>query len=187
MMLPSGIKSFQRKVTWAAGIMLVAQPQLILAAESAAANSHKSVVISHDVALADGGIVTGQVVDTAGQPQANMPVSLHTNHREIARVQTDEQGNFRVARLEGGVYRVGTTGSDGVYRFWSPQTAPPSAQPGLNLVSGNQVVRGQSNSSPMCSMGQWIAEHPVITIAGVAAAIAIPLALNDDDDPPATP
>ncbi|WP_168205334.1 carboxypeptidase-like regulatory domain-containing protein [Bythopirellula goksoeyrii] len=174
-----------------ASIALVAQPQLLIAAESATnvpnSNTHPVAVAPADVALADGGVVTGQVVDTAGQPQANVPVTLHTGDKDIARVRTDKQGNFRVASLKGGVYHVATNGNEGVYRFWSPRTAPPGSQTGLNLVSGRNVYRGQVGGGFFTSMGQWVAEHPIITGAGIAAAIAVPLALDDDDDPPASP
>lgn len=184
-------KSFQRKVTWVASVALVAQPQLLTAAETPStvtiANTRQVAVAPHDVALAEGGVVTGQVVDTAGQPQSDLPVTLHNADKEIARVHTDEQGNFRVASLQGGVYRVATNGNEGVYRFWSPRTAPPGSQTGLNLVSGQQVIRGQVGGGPFTSMGQWIAEHPILTGVGIAAAIAIPLAVDDDDDPPASP
>ena len=144
-------KSFQRKVTWVASVALVAQPQLLTAAQPAAitptANTRQVVEAPHDVALADGGTVTGQVVDTAGKPQANMPVTLNSSNKEIARVHTDAEGNFRVASLQGGVYHVATNGNEGVYRFWAPRTAPPGSQTGLNLVSGQNVYRGQ--------VGRW--------------------------------
>ncbi|TWU23683.1 carboxypeptidase-like regulatory domain-containing protein [Bythopirellula polymerisocia] len=185
-------KSFQRKVTWVASVALVAQPQLLTAAQPAAitptANTRQVIEAPHDVALADGGTVTGQVVDTAGKPQANMPVTLNSSNKEIARVHTDAEGNFRVASLQGGVYHVATNGNEGVYRFWAPRTAPPGSQTGLNLVSGQNVYRGQVGGGPFTSIGQWIAEHPIMTAAGVATAIAVPLALqDDDDDPPASP
>ena len=187
-------KSLQQRVSWVAASVLVAQPQMLLAADAtplpqAPVGPTAGVVeqIPHDVALAEGGVITGQVMDTAGKPLTNTAVSLHHTDREVARVQTDADGNFRVASLKGGVYHVTTTGHDGVYRFWAPRTAPPGSSTGLSLVSGEQVVRGQVGGGPFASMGQWIAEHPIITGAGIAAAIAIPLALQDDDDPPASP
>ncbi len=190
-MLSFCTKSFQRKVTWVASVAMVAQPQLLIAAQPTAITptetTRQVVQAPADVALAEGGIVSGQVVDTAGQPQAGVPVILHTANKDVAKVHTDEQGNFRVASLQGGVYRVSTKGNEGVYRFWSPRTAPPGSQTGLNLVSGQNVFRGQVGGGPFTSMGQWIAEHPILTGGIVAAAIAIPLALDDDDDPPASP
>ncbi len=179
-------KSLQRGLSWLATAAIVAQPQLMLAGETnqpLVARSAAAAVAPQDVALADGGVLTGQVVDTAGKPQAMAPVALQTGGQEIARVTTDTEGQFRVASLKGGVYQVSTNGNSGVYRFWAPRTAPPASLKGLNMVSGNQIVRGQMGGGPLASMGQWIAEHPIITAAGIATAIAVPIALSDDDDP----
>jgi hypothetical protein len=187
-------KSLQRGVSWVAAAAIITQPGFVLAGEVNQANqavvarSAAAALAPQDVALAEGGVLTGQVVNTAGKPQAMAPVSLVTGGKEIARVTTDKQGQFRVASLKGGVYQVSTNGKTGVYRFWAPRTAPPSSLNGLNMVSGNQIVRGQMGGGPLASAGQWIAEHPIITAAGIATAIAVPLALDDDDDsPPASP
>jgi hypothetical protein len=188
-------KSLQRGISWVAAAAIITQPGFVLAGEvnqtnqPVVARSAAAALAPQDVALADGGVLTGQVVDTAGKPQAMTPVSLVTSGKEIARVTTDKQGQFRVASLKGGVYQVSTSGKSGVYRFWAPQTAPPSSLSGLNMVTGNQIVRGQMGGGPLASAGQWIAEHPIITAGAIATAIAVPLALDDDDDspPPATP
>jgi hypothetical protein len=180
-------KSLQRGITWVAAAAIVVQPQLLLAAEvnqPVVARSAAAAVAPQDVALADGGVLIGQVVDTAGKPQAMAPVSFVTGGKEIARATTDAKGQFRVASLKGGTYQVATTGNSGVYRFWAPRTAPPQSLNGLNMVSGNQVVRGQMGGGGFfSSTGQWIAEHPIITAGAIATAIAVPLALDDDDDP----
>jgi hypothetical protein len=179
-------KSLQRGISWVAAAAIVTQPQLLLAAEMnqpVAPRSAAVAVAPQDVALAEGGVLTGQVVNTAGKPQAMAPVSLSTGGKEIARATTDAKGQFRVASLKGGVYQVATNGNQGVYRFWAPRTAPPSSLSGLNMVSGDQVVRGQMGGGPLASAGQWIAEHPIITAGAIATAIAVPLALDDDDDP----
>ena len=111
------------------------------------------------------------------------PVSLATGGKEIARATTDAKGQFRVASLKGGIYQVSTPVTH-VYRMWAPRTAPPTSLNGLNMVSGKQVVRGQQmGGGPLATAGQWIAEHPIITAGAIATAIAVPLALDDDDDP----
>jgi hypothetical protein len=167
---------------------MVVQPQMLLAGEQVSKNQ---VVVARsaattaptDVALQEGGALTGQVVNTAGQPKAFAPVSLVTGGKEIARATTDSQGQFRISSLKGGVYQVSTSGSQNVYRFWAPRTAPPASINGLNLVSGQEVLRGQMGGGPFSAMGQWIAEHPIITAGAIATAIAIPIALDDDDEP----
>ncbi len=181
-------KLMQQGASWVTAAVMVSQPQLLLAEVNSAAPTTSVVhalaeTAPQDVALQAGGVLTGQVVDTAGQPQSMVPVSVRTGGQEIARVTTDQQGQFRVASLKGGVYHVATNGNQGVYRFWAPQTAPPASTSGLNLVSGQDVMRGQMGGGPFTSMGQWIAEHPIITAGAIATAIAVPIALSDDDDP----
>jgi len=143
-----------------------------------------------DIALRDGGMLVGQVMDSQGAIMAKVPVALIQNGKEIARLETDQRGKFAVKSLKGGVYQVATVGQHGVYRMWAPRTAPPAAKKGLMLVSGD-VVRGQgygpAPSGPFSSITGWISQHPLMTAGIVATAIAIPLAIDDDDDPPASP
>ena len=194
-------KKIMRGVT--AGVTTVAmafQPQMLVAGQ-AVATAHlptkavaaaPAVQTPSDIVLQDKGVLVGRVVDARGQAMANSPVSLTTGGKEVARVVSDNTGRFQAKNLRGGVYQVASTGHQGVYRLWAPQTAPPAASKGLSIVSQPvDVVRGQYGpgpGNPFSAAGQWIAEHPIMTAAGVAAAIAIPIALDDDDDPPpATP
>ena len=146
------------------------------------------VAAPSDVALGDGGVLVGQIVDAQGAAVAMATVTLADHQQEIARVRSDEEGKFSVQSLRGGVYRISSRGQDAMYRLWAPNTAPPAAQQGVTLVVGDDVVRGQYGNSPgpFGSMAQWVADHPLITASAIAAAIAIPIAL-DDDDPPSTP
>lgn len=188
-------KGLQRIAAWAAVLAMTVQPQLLSANEflkSKLASGKKPVqsTIPHDVVLQDGGLLSGELVDAQGAPVALSPVSLQTGGKEIARVHTDQRGKFEVSSLQGGVYQIASTGHQGTYRFWAPNTAPPSAQQGLTLVSGKQVIRGQygAGGNIFTDAGQWMADHPIITAGAIATAIAVPLALDDDDDPPpATP
>jgi len=162
-----------------------------------------------DVALHDGGVLVGQMVNAQGAAIAGAPVSVRAAGKEIARVNTDQTGKFQVAGLKGGVHEVACAGQQDVYRMWAPRTAPPAAQQGLMLVPSTDLVRGQGcgsgvNCGSACGggsygggyaggggggIGNWIANHPILTTAAVATAIAVPLALADDDDDngPATP
>jgi hypothetical protein len=148
-------------------------------------------VAPSDVALHEGGVLVGQVVDAQGMAQAMATVTLADHEREIAQVRADQQGKFSVPGLQGGVVRITSRGQEGFYRVWAPNTAPPVAQQGVTLVVGQDVVRGQYGAAqgPFTSMAQWIADHPIITAGVIGAAIAIPIALDDDDDwtPPTSP
>ncbi len=142
-------------------------------------------VAPKDVTLHEGGVLLGQVVDAQGANVALTQVTLYAGGKEIARTQSDNTGKFSISGLKGGVYQVASANNRGVYRLWSPQTAPPAAGRGVMLVSGSDIARGQGGS-PFGGVVNWIAKHPIMTAGAVAAAIAIPIAL-DDDDPPATP
>ena len=141
-----------------------------------------------DVALGDGGVLVGHVVDVQGVAVAMATVTLADHKQEIAQVRADQEGKFSVPSLRGGVYRISSRGQDAMYRLWAPHTAPPVAQQGVILVVGGDVIRGQYGKSPgpFASMAQWVADHPLITAAAIGAAIVIPIAL-DDDNGPSTP
>ena len=83
-----------------------------------------------DVALTDGGVLFGKVIDPQGAALAKVPVSLQGRDREIARAVTDGNGYFAVRGLRGGVYQLVAETGQGVFRLWQPGTAPPSCQEG---------------------------------------------------------
>jgi len=139
-----------------------------------------------DVTLHEGGVLLGQVVDAQGASVAMSQVSLFAGGKEVARTQSDRTGKFSVSGLQGGVYQVASANHRGLYRLWSPKTAPPAAQRGMMLVTDTDIARGQGGGGPFGGIANWVAQHPILTAGGVAAAIAIPIAL-DDDDPPASP
>jgi len=136
-----------------------------------------------DIALRQGGLLVGQVVDRQGVPQANRTVSIQYGPHEIVRTVTDQNGTFAAQGLRGGQYQLVTHEGISVCRLWAANTAPPAARPAALVVTGNQVVRGQWGAAgPLHGSVEWVKAHPYITAGVVAAAIAIPLALADDDD-----
>ena len=159
-----------------------------------------------DVALAPGGVLTGQVVDDTGRPLTNVKVALVQGTDLLQTVATDQAGVFEVANVQGGTYELAVGGNAHLIRAWAPHTAPPSAKSAAMVVHSNQVIRGQQQcgcGDPVgcseCVPGQayggrpvvnWMQANPGLVLAGVAAAIAIPIAIvvaDDDDPPPATP
>ncbi len=158
-------------------------------AMAAAPLAAPSPMAPSDVALGDGGVLVGQVVNAQGVAVAMATVTLADHTQEIAQVRADQEGKFSVPGLRGGVYRISSRGQDTMYRLWAPHTAPPVAQQGVILVVGDDVIRGQYGHSPgpFASIAQWVADHPLMTAAAVGAAIAIPLALDDEYVGPSTP
>ncbi len=131
-----------------------------------------------DVALRTGGLLVGQVVDQQGVAKAGTPVSIQFAGKEVVQTTTDANGVFAAKGLRGGQYQLVTPQGGTVCRLWAADTAPPSAKPAALVVSGNEVVRGQG---PMNSWVGWMKQHPYLTAGTVTAAIAIPLALAEDD------
>jgi len=122
-----------------------------------------------DIALADGGVLHGQVVDLQGSGTAGVPVSVRTQDREVTSATTTDQGRFSVQGLRGGVYQVATGQGQGVYRLWSAGTAPPSAQK-------DAIVYTQHGYGSRGALKMWLS-NPLVVAGIVAVAVAVPVAL----------
>jgi hypothetical protein len=133
-----------------------------------------------DVALREGGVLVGQVVNQQGVAQANTNVSVRYANHEVVRTTTDENGVFAAKGLRGGQYQLTTDNGVSTCRLWAADTAPPSAKPAALVVAGDNVVRGQGAARGWVN---WMKTHPYLTAGVVATAVAVPLAIaNDDDD-----
>ena len=144
--------------------------ECMLAAPGAAGGQPIAVT---DVALADGGKLRGQIVDTQGTPQRKLPVAVAQVDREVATTTTDDAGCFAVCGLHGGAHQIVAGTAQGVYRLWAPHTAPPSARPGVLLVVDGQPVRGQDGP-----LGYWLC-HPWVLLGLAAVAVALPVAIHN--------
>jgi hypothetical protein len=130
-----------------------------------------------DVALGNGGRLEGQVVDSQGQPQAASEVTVWQNDQQVAATQADADGNFAFTGLRSGVHQVAAGQGASVLRLWAPQTAPPAAGDRALVVSDQSVVRGAGAAGFVNFV-----TNPWVLAGVVAAAIAIPIALNNNDD-----
>ena len=139
-------------------------PEVALAADQAPAP------IVTDIALADGGTLHGQLVDLRGGGISGAPVSLRAQDREVANTMTTTDGRFQVQGLQGGVYQVAAGQGQGIYRFWTPGTAPPAAQKGAIVYTG-------SNSGGVGIKG--LLSNPLVIAGVIATAIAVPVALSN--------
>lgn len=170
-----------------AGMLL---PQSVLAAPASLGPAPR------DIALRTGGVMVGQVVDVQGKALADSEVAMYFGQAEVVRTKTDANGVFAAKGLRGGEYTVVAGGGQVAYRLWAPGTAPPAASNGALVITGDEVINGQCNSCgpagcppaglPPAGGGGglvgWVKSHPLLVAGGVAAAIAIPLAVADDDD-----
>jgi hypothetical protein len=182
------LRNMRGIAAWLAVVAFVIQPQLLLAEHLPKASELPVRVV--DVALGANGTLTGQLLDRQGR---QLPISqiVVTNGQETWKTYTNEQGHFRLEGLVGSTYQVQAVGQIQIVRAWSEGTAPPQASKSLLLVYDNSVVLGQNCGAPVCGSGVGGAKHPLanpLIFGGlVAAAIAIPVAIHNSDDDPATP
>lgn len=156
------IGKFVRGVLISLAAFGVCLPELAFAAAPVAATP--AVV---DVAMADGGVLHGQVVDIQGSGTAGIPVTLKAQNQDVVRTTTAEQGRFSVSGLRGGVYQVSAGEGQGVYRLWTAKAAPPSAQKNIVFTQGGGV--------------KTLLANPIVIAGVVATAIAVPVALANSN------
>ena len=135
-----------------------------------------------DVALGQGGVFLGQVVDTNGAVKANVPVSLRLGNRELAQAKADAKGYFAFSGLRGGVYQVIADKGVASCRVWAGRTAPPTAQKVALVVSGQGLVRGQYRNFFMQS-GNGLAfrnvlVNPIVAGGILTSAVAVPVGIQ---------
>ena len=120
-----------------------------------------------DIALADGGVLHGQVVDLQGSGVTGVPVSVKDKDRDVAGTTTTADGRFAVQGLKGGVYQVAAGQGQGVFRLWTSKAAPPSAQK-------DAIVYTQFGSGGGLKM---LLANPIVIAGVVATAVAVPIAV----------
>lgn len=96
-----------------------------------------------DIALRSDGILAGIYVTKNGAPVRNGEVQLLQSGKSVITMRSNDNGEFIVRGLRGGLYQVATKEGIGQVRLWTANAAPPSARKGLVLVAGGSVVRAQ--------------------------------------------
>lgn len=125
-----------------------------------------------DVELLPGGVLSGQVIDSAGQPLFGQRILVQQANREPIGAHSDHQGRFRLGGLKAGLCQIEYGDNAVVCRCWSPHTAPPAAAKQLLLTSGDSVERGQRPFADLLT-------GPVLIGMIIGAAIAIPIAIHN--------
>jgi hypothetical protein len=101
------------------------------------------------IALRDGGVLYGQLLDAQQRPLAKQEVRVLSQGHLVIAVKTNAQGQFGVKGLRGGPHTIESTNSRQTVLLWAPRTAPPSADriavmvAGQDSISRDPVVRGQ--------------------------------------------
>lgn len=184
-------KRFRSQGTvWLAMLSILIQPMFAQAAAVDFSDAVRPIRVT-DVELGQGGVLRGQVVGSGGQPLAKMPLHLVSGQQSLE-VKTDDQGRFAIAGLNGSTYQLQVGGQVQLVRAWAAQTAPPSATAGVLIVPDDSAVLGQHCGAPVCGSGvcgggcygggSRLARQRLILGGLIAAAIAIPIAIENGDD-----
>ena len=127
------------------------------------------------------GHMLGALVDEAGKGVPDAPVLIGQDGKLLKELRTDQDGRFRFAGSQPGLFQVVSHGSAAAYRTWPADKAPADAKQGIIHQVDPEVARGGSPAGLFSCL-----TNPIFLALLIAAAIAIPLALDDDDDDPAS-
>jgi len=169
-----------------AGLCLPLAPAKAQETGRSVASSSARPALVRDVELAYGGLLVGRMLDASGRPLAGTAVSIRTDGQTLASTRTDAEGVFAVAKLRGGVHEIATDDTVQICRLWANGTAPPRTPQSIDVVSGEEVVRGQWGPPPgnrLIQKAKVWATNPLVIGGVVAAAVALPIALNDNGGP----
>ena len=161
---------------WGA-ILGVLVPQLAFAADSSVPQARPQEAMV-DVALFDGGVLVGQVMDCQGAVLPGCDIALAQNGQVLAQGKADEAGRFAFSGLNGGVYQLATAQGSTIFRVWTKEAAPPAAQQAALVVNGDGVQRAQLNGAIVNLLS-----NPWVLAGLVTTAIVVPLVLDDDKSP----
>lgn len=141
-----------------------------------------------DIGLAQGGTLTGRVVDQSGVALEGAEVVVKQGKTEVTRTITDKQGTFVAKDLKGGVYTVASGSTEGTYRTWSEKTAPPAAHDQALLVVGKNGARGQCGSCDSGGFGGFGGVGSILLVGGlIAGGVGLGYALGHAAGTPNSP
>ncbi|QDS88636.1 hypothetical protein EC9_28270 [Rosistilla ulvae] len=133
-----------------------------------------------DLALDQAGNLNGSIVDVAGQPVQGATVVIGQQTEHVTTVKTNERGEYSVQGLNPGVYQVASFAGLRTFRVWNADNAPKDSVKGVIDVTDTNTYRGQRGGGEGLLLR--LLKSPLVWTAVIAAAIVIPLALDDDDD-----
>lgn len=175
-------------LTWMMVFTIAAAPTLVQAQNNSPAKSSSSLQL-RNVELSEDGQLHGQVLTESGVAGIGTVMVHGSKDGQTAAqaVATDEQGRFAVKGLKTGTC-VFTVGDDTfACRVWNHGTAPPKSLQTIAVVPTSGVVLGQ-NCEPCQKPGLrgriacMTGTQKALLVGVIAAAIIIPIALDDDDD-----
>ena len=153
----------------------VCLPQQSFASNAVVVNGMPVSKVVEDLSLQNG-VLVGALVDEGGRGVEDAPVIIAQEGKAVAELRTDADGRFEAKGLKPGVYQVVSHGGLRQYRVWEEGTAPAEAKRGVIHQVDPQVARGAQSGGLIAFL-----THPIVLVAIIATAIAVPIALDDDD------
>ena len=138
---------------------------------SAGSTTADAVSTVRDVRLEAGGRLNLRVVSLIGQQLDGEQVTISFHDKAIATAATDTNGRVLVNGLRPGIHTVHVGGSTQMYRFWNPDTAPPSATTNPAVVVGAETALGQYGAPMMPMMAPGFLATAVTATALTAVLI----------------
>ena len=123
-----------------AAVFMIAGPSL--QAADSVPNQAPEVRID-DVALQNGGRLTGRAVDVNGKAMPGVPVVFRYNNRTIVSTRSASDGSFHIQGLRPGVHKIDVGKNASLVRLWTGGGAPPNARTKIVMVS-DRVIRANA-------------------------------------------
>lgn len=166
-------------LSWAAMWGVLISPAVRAAADQPPARPVDQARVQ-DVRLKQDSVLQGTLRDDDGHPLVNQDVHVFRGDKFAVTTRTTKTGQFQVADVVGGEYRINVGTRSWSCRCWTNDAAPPGASNGLTITTNQPkadavVLRGQK---PLCCL--WGGE-PLMLGVLIAAAIAIPIAVHNSD------
>ena len=161
-----------------AAVGIVMPMPSVQAADSRPTNNSRSATVSvADVKLASDAALKGRVVDYTGSIVKHAQVVVRQGNKEVASSVANEAGVFSIKGLKPGSYQISSGTTEGTFRVWREQAAPPAAHKNALLVLGEKGARGQFGGYDAIEpdLGGLPGFDPTIALltAGVIAGVVV--------------
>lgn len=124
----------------------------------------------------------GAIVDPAGKPVVGATVVVGQAGKVVAEATTNADGEFEIGSLHSGVYQIASHAKSQNVRLWhKTDAAPVGTKNGVVHVMPENIARGNgkfNGNGPLLNA----LSNPYLIAGGIAAAIAIGVAVSQDDD-----
>ena len=169
-------------------------PTAGFAAEPVAPTQQTAQVVSVTDVQVAGGVLSGVLLNSAGQPVDGAVVALWQGQTKVSSTTTARDGSYKLPVRSGAHYVVAANGSETVVRTWDAAIAPPAAQTALTMVQRTGTLRSQDCCEDACApacggggCGGGMGGGALLGLAGIATGaivggIALSKANDNEDD-----